>query len=415
LRLICRPKIKNKTIKTQKTIKNKHFFDMNANYQFQLTKRGKTVCPECRHKTFVLYINNESGNLLHSTVGKCDRADNCAYHYTPKQFFTDNPDERTGNRQAKTVKVPNIPAQPEKPMDYFDEKNMLATMTAYERNSFVMALQTIFDAKQTSNIIDRYKLGTTKSGGVIFWQVDTSGRIRYGKVMHYLPDLRRDKSKHPIGVHSLMGRHDFNHRQCFFGEYLLNLPENESKTVCIVESEKSACICSEVLQDFVWLATGGKTGIKWTNKNAWVGLQERKVVLFPDVDAHRQWVENAGLFRSYGINVSVFDILAKIAPETQQDIADHIVIYLQQRKEQVSTENVTHTHTITEPLSTRMLPGDEFAKLATKLPDYHSFTETELCQILNIKPVHVQGLADNGLIYFISLTGKYCRSGCTPF
>ena len=70
------------------------------------------------------------------------------------------------------------------------------------------------------------------------------------------------------------------------------------------------------------------------------------MVLFPDVDAHRQWTEKAGLFRSYGIDVSVFYILAKIAPGTEQDIADHIVIYLQRSKEQAAIENVIHTQTI---------------------------------------------------------------------
>ena len=358
-------------------------------HSYSLTKKGKNICPECERKTFVKYIDNETGNPLHYTVGKCDRANNCAYHYTPKQFFIDHPNERTTarthNGQAQTWKVPNMPAQPEKPIDYFDEKIMIATMTAYGRNSFVKALQMIFDENQINNIIDRYKLGTTKTGGVVFWQVDTLGRVRYGKVMYYLPDLHRDKSKHPVGVHSLMGRHGFNHRQCFFGEHLLSRPENKDKAVCIVESEKSACICSEVLQDYLWLATGGKSGIKWTNKNVWAGLHGRKVVLFPDVDAHRQWMEKAKIFRSYGMDVSVFDILAKIAPDTQQDIADHIVIYLQQRKEKSFVEDVTCIHT--EQPSPRILSGSELAKLATGLPDYNSFTETELCWMLNIEPI----------------------------
>jgi hypothetical protein len=131
-----------------------------------------------------------------------------------------------------------------------------------------------------------------------------------------------------------MGKHDFHHRQCFFGEHLLSLRENKSKTVAIVESEKSACIGSEVLPDYVWLATGGKSGIKWTDKSAWAYLQGRKVILFPDVDAHRQWAEKAELFRSFGIDVRVYDGLAKVAPGTQDDIADHIIIDLMRKKQQ---------------------------------------------------------------------------------
>ena len=82
------------------------------------------------------------------------------------------------------------------------------------------------------------------------------------------------------------------------------------------------------MPDYVWLATGGSSGIKWTDKNAWAYLQGRRVVLFPDVDAHQKWVEKAAIFSKFGIQVSVYEGLAKIAPGTQDDIADHIIIGL---------------------------------------------------------------------------------------
>ena len=322
------------------------------NHRFILEKyKGQSTryaCPGCNNKgEFAKYIDAENRYTFPDHVGRCNRESSCGYHYTPKQFFDDNPDERTsaqnGNGHTKLLNAPQVTHQ----HDYFDEKIMLATMAQYDRNSFVSALQTIFDTKQIENIIARYKLGTTKSGAVVFWQIDTLGRVRYGKAIHYLPDLRRDKSKHPVGVHSLMGKHDFNHRQCFFGEHLLSLPENKDKVIAIAESEKTSCICSEVMQDYVWLATGGKSGIKWTDKNAWYHLHGRKVILFPDVDAHNDWVEKAALFRSFGINVSVYDGLVKIAPGTQDDIADHIIIELMQRKQQA--ENDRNFAPIVEP------------------------------------------------------------------
>ena len=58
-------------------------------HKFSLRKRGKTECPACKRKTFVLYIDG-FGNPLHPTVGKCDRAYNCQHHYTPKQYFTEH-------------------------------------------------------------------------------------------------------------------------------------------------------------------------------------------------------------------------------------------------------------------------------------------------------------------------------------
>jgi hypothetical protein len=367
--------------------------------------------------------------------------------------------------------MPIIPQRPEKPIDYFDERIMLATMARYENNSFTNALQLIFNPEQIGNIISRYKLGTTRSGAVIFWQWDVYGRIRYGKAMHYLPDLHRDKLKHPVGVHSLMGKNEFNHRQCFFGEHLLSIPENKNKPVCIVESEKSACICSEVLPGSVWLATGGKNGIRWNDKNSWTFLSGRKVILFPDVDAHSDWVKNTAILSTYGLQISVYDGLIKVAPGTQQDIADHLINDILRKKESpnldahnqanliaenaaVNTDVIPDTSANVqqdvsravseglqkmtvknpalsklmdafdcevisteryEPQPSRELADNELMHLAAGLPDYNSFTAAELCEMLNIKPFHVSKLLEQKKIYFIKLTGTYCRTGCTPF
>jgi hypothetical protein len=75
----------------------------------------------------------------------------------------------------------------------------------------------------------RYRLGASKLGGVIFWQIDQEERVRDGKVMYYRPDCHRDKDKdhHPTWVSALLRRrdpfpkspHETSH--CFFGAHLL--------------------------------------------------------------------------------------------------------------------------------------------------------------------------------------------------
>ena len=66
-------------------------------YRFILEKyRGistRYTCPQCGRKhTFTRYIDTENNNqYLSERVGKCNRLDKCGYHYTPKQYFTDNP------------------------------------------------------------------------------------------------------------------------------------------------------------------------------------------------------------------------------------------------------------------------------------------------------------------------------------
>jgi len=54
--------------------------------------KTRFICPACQRKdkTFSLYIDKETGEHLHPTVGRCNRESNCGNHYTPKQYFQDN-------------------------------------------------------------------------------------------------------------------------------------------------------------------------------------------------------------------------------------------------------------------------------------------------------------------------------------
>ena len=69
-------------------------------YRFTLEKyRGistRYTCPQCGRKhTFTRYIDTENNNqYLSERVGKCNRLDKCGYHYTPREYFADNPHER---------------------------------------------------------------------------------------------------------------------------------------------------------------------------------------------------------------------------------------------------------------------------------------------------------------------------------
>ena len=192
----------------------------------------------------------------------------------------------------------------------------------------------------------RYRLGATRQGGVIFWQIDQEERVRDGKVMYYGPDCHRlkDKEHHPTWVSALLRQrdpfpnspHETSH--CFFGTHLLTenhfkgyteiteiterpkgqieiterfptsyaqpVPEALSvisvisvcpkKSVCVVEAEKTAVIMSEVYPEYVWLAAGGLGEVQVEKFRP---LRGHKVVLFPDTDpdgiAFKRWTEAA--------------------------------------------------------------------------------------------------------------------------
>ena len=69
-------------------------------YRYQLERyRGRGTrytCPQCGRKyTFTRYIDTENNNIyISENVGKCNRLDKCGYHYTPRQYYTDNPWKR---------------------------------------------------------------------------------------------------------------------------------------------------------------------------------------------------------------------------------------------------------------------------------------------------------------------------------
>ena len=73
---------------------------MNNNYRYQLERyRGRSTrhtCPQCHRKgSFTRYIDTHNNNeYISDNVSKCNRLDKCGYHYTPKQYFTDNPWKR---------------------------------------------------------------------------------------------------------------------------------------------------------------------------------------------------------------------------------------------------------------------------------------------------------------------------------
>ena len=157
----------------------------------------------------------------------------------------------------------------------------------------------------------RYRLGCSRSGGVIFWQIDQEGRIHDGKIMYYLPDCHRNKDKrfHPTWVSAILQRrYRFpdapKASHCLFGLHLIeeggrrkeegDYSKHSPKNIAIVEAEKTAVIMSEHYPQCIWLATGGLGEVQVEKFRP---LRGHKVIMFPDTDpdgiAFRRWSEAA--------------------------------------------------------------------------------------------------------------------------
>ena len=281
-------------------------------------------CPACDHtRTFSRYIDTETGDHLATYVGRCERLDNCGYHFTPKQYFEANPDQK---REPVTIFKP-IPKLI-KPFSVIPAELLKASLQHYHQNNFIQYLIRLFGEQVTAGLIAKYFIGTSKHwpGSTIFWQIDTIGRIRSGKIMLYQSDNgKRVKYPYPhiTWVHKILNPNDYELKQCFFGEHLLT--RDPWRHIGIVESEKTAIIASGYIPDLIWLAAGNKEGL--SNLDKCRVLQRRKVTLFPDLNAFKLWTDMAGQLSAIA-SVNVSDLLeTKATVEEKQnglDLADYL-------------------------------------------------------------------------------------------
>ena len=307
------------------------------------------TCPDCgQKKSFTLYLDGKTNEPIHSKVGKCNRESKCGYHYTPKQFYNDNPSisiDTTSLNGCWDKSKPIVPLIPPGTIPFsFVERSV-----SYKSN-FVRFLCEILTDEQIQAIGENYALGATKTSEVIFWQIDIQGKVRTGKIMQYNPDTGR-RLKHESGaidwVHNKLKKigtlpEDFNLKQCFFGEHLLKV--NLEKTIAIVESEKSALIASAFFPDLIWLAAGNLNGLSIEKSQV---LKSRNVILFPDLGAYEKWNEKAILIgKQCNCKISVSTLLEDIAtPEAKAnglDVADFMIEQLSKTKAEPVLEIQSH-------------------------------------------------------------------------
>ena len=214
----------------------------------------------------------------------------------------------------------------------------------------------------------RYRLGMSRDGGVIFWQIDEHDVIHDGKIMYYRDDCHRDHDRKPSWVSYQLRRagmlpEDWKSEHCLFGQHQIKtqqqthpqpLPAGRGAVTsfaeesacnsigsppsqggagcgsayCIVESEKTAVIMSAVRPEYTWLATGGKTELSVARLKPLAG---HRVILFPDTDetgdTYREWYDVAAAAGDiFGHPVTVSSLLERQATQAQKaakiDIVD---------------------------------------------------------------------------------------------
>ena len=293
-------------------------------YQFEKYHTGsKLICPKCGRRSFVRILDTWGRIDIPEYVGRCDHEQSCGYQFLIDDYFNEHPQARPGHEDF----VQPLPPQPPKTPSFIDRSVMESTLKGYNINPLFAFIERSFGRKEAERLFRVYNVGTSKmwGGSAIFWQVDTEGRVRSGKIMCYNPKTGhrvKEPKARVAWAHSAMKLPDFNLNQCYFGEHLL--ATRPSDKVIIVESEKTAIIGAHFLPEYVWLATGGINNLRPSE-----ALRGRDVTLIPDLGAEDKWSAKLSGLQMVCQSVVLSDVISsKATPDQLEagwDIADFLL------------------------------------------------------------------------------------------
>lgn len=342
----------------------------NQPHRYSLEKGSKKHhCPDCNKKTFVLYIDTETGDYLPEQYGRCDRESKCSYHLNPyldgyAKAIWEQEQKVTGVTKVTVLKQKYFRTQP-KPQPtpepvFFDFETFKQTLQPerYEKNTFIQNLfyrvQFPFEVDEVTKVIQLYRLGTVangyRAGANTFPFIDIKGNVRAVQVKQF------DEQNHTTGtdfLHSIIEKHHTRNNKplpewleaytkqdkrisCLFGEHLLS--KYHSNPVALVEAPKTAVYGTlyfglpETPESLIWLAVYNKSSFSFDKLKV---LQGRFVYVFPDLskdgNTFKEWETKAKEYESRlpGIRFIFSDLLEQLAPERDKsegnDLADYLI------------------------------------------------------------------------------------------
>lgn len=334
---------------------------MPTTYRYTLQpysgRRSRVACPACgKPGEFTRYLDTETGELLPIEFGRCNRESNCSYHANPYtlgpsgQSFAQLAHLDTASFPPALARLPHVaPCLPPAPPALIPADLYLASIGHYERNNLARLLRQHFGWGVADELLAQFRLGTSAywPGSCVFWLIDEQGRTRGGQVVLYDETGHTVKQQRPDGTlyrctrwaHTALA-HACRQRgtppPAWLSEYeqngqkspcLFGLPQLDTfparQPVAIVESAKTAMLCTPYWPEFVWLATMGQS---YLTAERLAPVRARRIVLFPDAGSLEDWQRRAEKLRESGFSVKVAPELETLVDPTERaaglDLAD---------------------------------------------------------------------------------------------
>lgn len=186
-------------------------------------------------------------------------------------------------------------------------------------------LCSLFNESDVRRVCDAYRVGATMEFspivGTAFPFINANGQCVDMHLMAYNPDGHRNKNGYSQNwMLSKMDQSGQRAKWPLFGEHLL---AGSAKPMGIVESEKTALICSLVVPWYDWCAVGGKNNLTELRMSAAKG---REIYLFPDLDGIDDWRKKRTAFVCSGYDIYFCGkYIQANATNDKCDIADIII------------------------------------------------------------------------------------------
>ncbi|WP_139956048.1 DUF6371 domain-containing protein [Flavicella sediminum] len=193
--------------------------------------------------------------------------------------------------------LPQEKLQPEKKERFIEPNDIEKYYNSNPTDNLTKFLLMQYDTKLVREAIQKYHLKSTKDGGTVFFYVNKEYKFQKNKISYYTNNGKR------TSVFKVPFKNEDGYYACLFGEHLLN----EDKPINLVESEKTALVCSMVFPNYNWLSYGGINGLTDAKMKV---LSGERILIIPDISNNAVEIMNAKKekFLSNNIQATIWDM-----------------------------------------------------------------------------------------------------------